>query len=375
MNREDEDVTMNKLVRRVLGRRFSIFAIVVTFVCITITVMLSPNNRLNSKRLNNFISGARTMMESQQDGFELETKSQLRVAKHHLLRLGLPCSPEDIKGKNLTNCKAPWDPGYPSVPRWINDTKGPVVVSFVRPRGTGNAVNLVRNVQHYLPHSTMVIFQVGLSKYDIDLLTVYCRKSCIIRDFKDDLFPSHVAHLGLVPLILQMVLSAGADQVIYLSPGHVMTTGNVSRVLQAARGSGVATWTDANRPTTSLTHPNMFGKLGVSRDAFRFQHAISLRALVLTNTRNVQTHLMLPWVKCALVSDCIDPVGAQNTGCRYDKKPQYRYSGCHEYDTSALNVLLGVMFDFDESKYIMQEAEKFFSPILELQPETGGALM
>ena len=30
----------------------------------------------------------------------------------------------------------------------------------------------------------------------------------------------------------------------------------------------------------------------------------------------------------------------------------FRYSGCHAYDISALNVVLGQSFQFDESKYI-----------------------
>lgn len=46
---------------------------------------------------------------------------------------------------------------------------------------------------------------------------------------------------------------------------------------------------------------------------------------------------------------------------RFDKKPKYRYSGCHDYDVSALNVLLGVMFQFDESRYIM--SDKFFATV------------
>ena len=53
---------------------------------------------------------------------------------------------------------------------------------------------------------------------------------------------------------------------------------------------------------------------------------------------------MLPWIECTLTKDCIDPFGAQSSGCRFDKKPLYRYSGCHLYDSSALNVALGVAF-------------------------------
>lgn len=37
---------------------------------------------------------------------------------------------------------------------------------------------------------------------------------------------------------------------------------------------------------------------------------------------------------------------------RYDKKPLFRYSGCHHYDASAFNVALGVMFSYDTRLYL-----------------------
>jgi hypothetical protein len=46
-----------------------------------------------------------------------------------------------------------------------------------------------------------------------------------------------------------------------------------------------------------------------------------------------------------------DVAGAQAGGCKFNKKPLYRYSGCHGFDVSAFNIVLGVHFDFDEMKY------------------------
>ena len=46
---------------------------------------------------------------------------------------------------------------------------------------------------------------------------------------------------------------------------------------------------------------------------------------------------------------CVNPIGAQDSGCRFDKKPQFRYSGCHRYDVSAFNIVLGELFSFQVS--------------------------
>jgi hypothetical protein len=94
---------------------------------------------------------------------------------------------------------------------------------------------------------------------------------------------------------------------------------------------------------------------GIKYEDFAFQHMASASALLLVYTEATHDQLMLPWLKCALTEACINPIGAQDTGCRFDKKPQYRYSGCHRYDMSALNIVLGVMFRFDESRYMLPQ--------------------
>ena len=60
------------------------------------------------------------------------------------------------------------------------------------------------------------------------------------------------------------------------------------------------------------------------------------------------------------------------TGCRFDKKPAFRYSGCHAYELSALNVVLGRMFNFDESKYIIDDKYKFFAKVSDFEDEDEG---
>lgn len=59
-------------------------------------------------------------------------------------------------------------------------------------------------------------------------------------------------------------------------------------------------------------------------------------------------------------------LGAQSNGCRYNKKPLYRYSGCHSYDVSAFNIVLGLTWNFDETKYSLGgDSPIFYSETLE----------
>jgi len=42
----------------------------------------------------------------------------------------------------------------------------------------------------------------------------------------------------------------------------------------------------------------------------------------------------------------------QSDACDLTREPRFRYSGCHRYDASAFNVILGQMFYFDDTSYI-----------------------
>ena len=55
----------------------------------------------------------------------------------------------------------------------------------------------------------------------------------------------------------------------------------------------------------------LFDKNDGMIESYHFQHMVDMRALLLYNTQKVRDELMIPWVKCALTSDCIEPIGAQ----------------------------------------------------------------
>lgn len=107
----------------------------------------------------------------------------------------------------------------------------------------------------------------------------------------------------------------------------------------------------------------MFEYFKTRQDNYFFHRMIKPSHILLYNTDRIHNELMLPWLRCILTPECIAPIGSQSSGCRFDKKPLYRYSGCHHYDTSAINVVLGLMFNFNEKPYSAPEEYKFFRTI------------
>ena len=196
---------------------------------------------------------------------------------------------------------------------------------------------------------------------------------CILKKFDvDGKLPAHTRKSAYRPIIIQEVLK-DAGCVLWMDIDQRFTTGDLKPFLtDALEQGGVSAWLEKQRdetiPTSSLTHPKMFPYLGIHRvEDFNFQHMVSLHALLVYNFENVSKTLMRPWVKCSLVEGCIEPIGAQASGCRFDKKPKFRYSGCHAYDVSALNLLLGQLFKFQEGKYVREN--KFFATVTDEPPE------
>lgn len=114
---------------------------------------------------------------------------------------------------------------------------------------------------------------------------------------------------------------------------------------------------------SSRTHKKMFDYFHTEADNFLFVQMVTADIIILVNNESTHKEVMLPWVQCALTQDCIHPIGAQSGGCRFNKKPQYRYSGCHSYDASALNIVLGLKFKLDSSRYTYQQSKELFKVI------------
>lgn len=126
---------------------------------------------------------------------------------------------------------------------------------------------------------------------------------------------------------------------------------DISAAVAQAQQSGIVAWMlDTGDATSTLTHPKMFSYFKTTAVKYRFQHMISSSHLVIYNTKEIHNNVMLPWVQCALSHSCISPTGAEANYCSL-RKPRYLYSGCHHYDESALNIILGQAFNFLDDKY------------------------
>ncbi|XP_075585861.1 uncharacterized protein LOC124498286 [Dermatophagoides farinae] len=262
----------------------------------------------------------------------------------------------------------------------------------------------------------LMIYDLGLYPDQLSQIERLCQREkrnrkrilCTIRTFQYDIYPSHVSDLRMAAyrsIIIQEMLrdikltrqyrqkhsiqnnknyirnknekiskrnfnKTSTTTIIWMDPQYHFIDSKHSIIGQLQskilHQSAILSW-PIEQPTSALTHPRMFEYFHTTKENFYFHRMIRPDHLMITindkTWKPFEWGIMLPWVRCALTSDCIAPLGSQwRSTCRLDKKPHYRYSGCHHYDMSALNVVLGIAFNFSSTPYSARLSQRFFWP-------------
>ncbi|XP_052867850.1 uncharacterized protein LOC128273836 [Anopheles cruzii] len=245
------------------------------------------------------------------------------------------------------------------------------IVTYALPGDLASTVLYVQSMALKLPNQALLVYDLGLSETDLHTLQAFCNSStahCTVVTYDLSPLPAHVADRSMHafrPILIHDALAR--SKVILFTENNVRLRGgrNSARDIEEMRvrtensSSGVLGCA-TKQPVTSRTHPKMFEYFEIAVDNFFFLPMTSLEFVFFRNSATVNEKVLLPWVRCALTLECLHPIGAQSGGCKYNKKPLYRYSGCHAYDTCAFNIILGMTFGYDESNYSNQDLANLY---------------
>lgn len=82
------------------------------------------------------------------------------------------------------------------------------VVSLIRPGNEQHIYGFVRNISHFLPNNSIVIYSVGLNEDSLQSIRIACNSTkCNVIHFDISLFPAHVEDDRLHvyrPLVIQV---------------------------------------------------------------------------------------------------------------------------------------------------------------------------
>lgn len=358
--------------------------LVLILCCIVLTsfifIILGPAGQQNDS-LKNIVTQTHQRFNKLQENLRATEAKKFDIEPKYLNILGftnLPTSPSQIlySGQSQVQQHQSQQQQQSSQPFTTsatpyNGTKANfTIVTYVQEGQAPSAILLSQNIAAKFPNEYLLIYDLGLSEDDSRALSAFCNSSkCSVINYDLSVFPSYVTDQRMHayrPIVIKDALMRSKN--ILFAENSVRIRGNSRDLndLRAKAGSGVLGWTTPKAVSTR-THPKMFDYFQTDADDFIFLRMVELDKVFFADTPLVEEKILLPWIKCALTLECIDPIGAQSNGCKYNKKPQYRYSGCHAYDTSAFNIVLGLTWHLDDSKYSLpgEDNNIFYQETLE----------
>lgn len=196
----------------------------------------------------------------------------------------------------------------------FNGTKANfTIVSYVHEGQAPSAILLSQNIATKFPNEYLLIYDLGLSEDDLRALNVYCNNShCTVISYDLSVFPSYVSDQRMHayrPIVIKDALMRSKSILFAENNMRIRGTSRELHDLQnKVSQSGVLGW---NTPTavSTRTHPKMFEYFQTNADDFIFLRMVDLDTVLFMDTVLVKEKILLPWIKCALTLECLDPIG------------------------------------------------------------------
>ncbi|XP_071853201.1 uncharacterized protein [Apostichopus japonicus] len=191
------------------------------------------------------------------------------------------------------------------------------------------AMGYIGTAQKYMPGKRIVVYDLGLSTKKQHEVKRLCNVELRMFNFND--YPKHVSDLltyAWKAIIINLALNEfGA---VYYGDASVRFKESLKVLLPGIEHHhGYMTTIPNFNPTDpkykhhyQLTVPEMFIKLGIDRDEYRdcinCAPHLQPNTQLIINSTTIQTKLMQPWLRCAMVKECIAPTGSSRANHRQD---------------------------------------------------------
>ncbi len=264
-----------------------------------------------------------TMMRETHDPVDTE-----QVTPNRNVKLHVPDRKEKLDNPDLLNL----DPE-----KLFNRT---VIITGFSQNHFIEAKGMLASVQKFLPHTKIIVYDLGLDKESLEQIRRMCNVDQV-RHFDTTKYPAHVKNLhtyAFKPIIVMEALSE--FEVVFWCDASARFQADPRKMytyLKEQQGFLRRTVTYDPHIILTRTHPAMFKALDVDRGAYSRDKgncpAFEANRLLFVNTTLLRQKFIVPWLTCALRSQCIAPNDSILSLNRHG--PKYT----HRFDQAALSIL------------------------------------
>ena len=265
-----------------------------------------------------------------------------------------------------------------------------VVVSSVSSNHFSEATGMIVSVQRHMPHTRLILYSLGLTGEESELLSSYCNLELRVFDFSK--YP-HVAYsrknlraFGWKPLIVKEI--SEEYEVLAYFDSSVRLTGpidkDVLKYLLSSPAFIAGPWKGnscirSDNPIVSYTHdetlkylfPVKSQNLIQLRKELRVWGHIQAGCWLMWLNSEMRKKVLNNWVDCAFHEQCMAPRESKIDACISvisDYVAEGRYIGCHRYDQSALNLIFYREFGESAAERV---CHNFVFYLLQIQRESN----
>ena len=225
--------------------------------------------------------------------------------------------------------------------------KNTIIVTAMSSNHFAEGQNLIGSIQQKMPGTKIIVYNIGMTTSQLDQLRHICDLE--LRNFDFDRYPSHVSRLltyAWKPLIINEV--SHEYEIIVWSDSSIRLKSSLKEHafphLLTTNWTFLGSMHQSHTNIVQLTHDSTLKYFNLTRENLTNLPQLQAGFGVYWMTDNVQM-IVNDWVDCAMHMDCIAPKGSMVgdlSRCTkiFGGPQQTRYSGCHRFDQSALDLII-----------------------------------
>ena len=221
-----------------------------------------------------------------------------------------------------------------------------VVLGAISSNHFQEAQDMIATVQMHLPHTKLIIYDLGLTENQHEDVSSYCNVE--LRMFPFENYPPYFKHLRVFAWKPVMVSSVAQEyEVILYGDASLRLCGSVQEMLlPLLREFPFSPGPTSPRPFVTMTREGMLDYLQFNlsrKEGFEtLPRAMQGGIFIIWANKMMMDKFLNNWADCAIHEKCIDPKNEQDSRCKWDllQSNPGAYIGCHRFDQAALNVIL-----------------------------------
>lgn len=208
---------------------------------------------------------------------------------------------------------------------------------------------LLNSIQQHYPNSTILYWDLGLTKVQAMSLRSVCGVS--YRHFNFSRYPKHVANLKTCAFKAAIILESLMEHtaVWWLDSSIRFTSSDSNMIYKSVIAmKGLGLFGDAGHTVYAATYPQMYDYIATDKDMLKVTKTSMGGSIIVVNTKEIFSTFLAWFYMCSMDEHCLAPVAIPGN-CNFSAPGGF--ANCHRFDQSLVTILAANIWGFNSQSY------------------------